>query len=104
MSPDASRPDEANERDETPRRTQIERQFEPRRIVMTSRTDTDRVAPRLPSIATLALAALRWLATANDRARQRRALLELDDRMLADIGISRGEADAEAAKLHRWTR
>jgi uncharacterized protein YjiS (DUF1127 family) len=61
-------------------------------------------APRLPSPIAMALAGLRWLATANERARQRRALLELDDRLLNDIGISRGEANAEATRLHWWTR
>jgi uncharacterized protein YjiS (DUF1127 family) len=33
-----------------------------------------------------------------DRARQRRRLLELDDRMLRDIGIGRTAAWAEAQK------
>ena len=33
-----------------------------------------------------------------DRPQQRRALLELDDRMLADIGISRRQASEEARK------
>lgn len=32
------------------------------------------------------------------RQRQRRALLKLNEQMLKDIGISRGEAEAEAAK------
>ena len=34
----------------------------------------------------------------NERARQRRALGKLDDRLLADIGISRAAAAHEAAK------
>jgi uncharacterized protein YjiS (DUF1127 family) len=38
-----------------------------------------------------------WLA----RARSRRALLHLDDRMLRDIGLCRADARAEAAK-HFW--
>ena len=33
-----------------------------------------------------------------DRQRQRRALLELDDHLLNDIGVSRGEAIAEGHK------
>jgi uncharacterized protein YjiS (DUF1127 family) len=33
-----------------------------------------------------------------DRQRQRRALLELDDHLLNDIGVSRGEAIAEGRK------
>ncbi|WP_428604577.1 DUF1127 domain-containing protein [Sedimenticola sp.] len=32
------------------------------------------------------------------RQRQRRALLQLDERMLSDIGISRSEAESEANK------
>jgi len=38
---------------------------------------------------------LLWL---HDRQRQRRALLELDDRLLADIGITREQAQAEGRK------
>ena len=38
--------------------------------------------------------AIAWL----DRARQRRQLAELDDRLLRDIGVSRGDIEAEAAK------
>ncbi len=34
----------------------------------------------------------------NDRARQRHHLSELDDRLLADIGVSRAAAAHEAAK------
>jgi uncharacterized protein YjiS (DUF1127 family) len=34
----------------------------------------------------------------HDRARERRALMELSDHMLRDIGISRAEAHGEAAK------
>jgi uncharacterized protein YjiS (DUF1127 family) len=37
---------------------------------------------------------LRW----HELARQRRALLALDDRMLKDIGISRAEAEGEACR------
>lgn len=37
---------------------------------------------------------LGWL----DRARERRALGRLDDRMLADLGLSRADADAEVDK------
>ncbi len=42
-----------------------------------------------------------WLGTLarmHDRWQQRQALLELDDRMLTDIGISRAQARAEAQK------
>jgi uncharacterized protein YjiS (DUF1127 family) len=34
----------------------------------------------------------------HDRARERRALMQLSDQMLRDIGISRAEARGEAAK------
>lgn len=37
-----------------------------------------------------------------ERWRQRRLLLALDDRMLKDIGLSRCDAEREAAK--RWRR
>jgi uncharacterized protein YjiS (DUF1127 family) len=37
---------------------------------------------------------LRW----HELSRQRRALLALDERMLKDIGISRGEAEREARR------
>lgn len=43
--------------------------------------------------------ALRWI----DRGRQRRLLAELDDRMLADIGITREEALREAYRPF-WRR
>lgn len=47
-----------------------------------------------------------WIALAlhmHDRWRQRRRLLELDDRMLADIGLSRQDALDEARKpFWRW--
>jgi uncharacterized protein YjiS (DUF1127 family) len=39
-----------------------------------------------------------WIKTAAERWRQRRALAEIDDRMLRDMGISRSQAMAEAAK------
>lgn len=38
--------------------------------------------------------ALGWM----DRARQRRHLAELDDRLLRDIGISRAEVEAEMSR------
>jgi uncharacterized protein YjiS (DUF1127 family) len=42
-----------------------------------------------------------WIEVAvwcRERRRQRKALLQLDDRMLADIGISRSQAIGEARK------
>ena len=44
------------------------------------------------------LAAYGALATWNSRQAQRRHLLELDDRLLSDMGLSREQAEAEAAK------
>jgi uncharacterized protein YjiS (DUF1127 family) len=41
---------------------------------------------------------LRWLCRAMARQRQRRALRELDDRMLRDIGLTRDQAQDEARK------
>jgi uncharacterized protein YjiS (DUF1127 family) len=41
---------------------------------------------------------LRWCAWCSARSRQRQALAELDDRLLRDIGKTRPEAMAEAAK------
>jgi len=49
----------------------------------------------LSSLASLAAAALDgW----SERAQGRRRLAALDDRMLADIGISRADAEREASK------
>lgn len=38
------------------------------------------------------------LADAAGRYRQRRALADLDERLLDDIGVTRGQADAECRK------
>jgi uncharacterized protein YjiS (DUF1127 family) len=38
------------------------------------------------------------VSTWHERAHQRRQLLELDDRLLADIGISRDQAQARASR------
>lgn len=43
-------------------------------------------------------ALLDWTSRAWRRARQRRALAALDDARLADLGLSRAAAEAEAAK------
>jgi uncharacterized protein YjiS (DUF1127 family) len=40
----------------------------------------------------------RWYARCSARYRQRQALAQLDDRALKDIGITREQAKAEAAK------
>lgn len=39
-----------------------------------------------------------WCARCYERAEQRRALAELEDRMLRDVGLSRGDALREAEK------
>ena len=41
---------------------------------------------------------LHWYAECSERSRQRQALAELDDHFLKDIGKTRQEAMAEAAK------
>jgi len=51
-------------------------------------------AVRVPS----PLAWVQTLKRQHDRWQQRRALLDLDDRLLADIGITREEAEREASK------
>lgn len=40
----------------------------------------------------------RWCAWCSARSRQRKALWTLDDRLLKDIGVTRQQADAEAAR------
>jgi uncharacterized protein YjiS (DUF1127 family) len=40
----------------------------------------------------------RWCARCSARSRQREALSRLDDRLLEDIGVTRQQANAEAAK------
>ncbi len=47
---------------------------------------------------TLAFSPLRWLCRAMARQRQRRALAELDDRLLRDVGLTRDQAQDEAHK------
>jgi uncharacterized protein YjiS (DUF1127 family) len=44
------------------------------------------------------VARIAYLHTVLTLARERRALMQLDDRMLKDIGIGRGEAYREASK------
>lgn len=64
-----------------------------------------RLARRLGGFAATAFARLlRW----HELARQRRALLALNERMLKDIGITRAEAEREASRpfwsdrIDRW--
>lgn len=58
-----------------------------------------RATPRRRSVSPL----MAWLRAAVRRVRQRRALAELDDRALRDIGVTRVEAQAEANKPF-WRR
>jgi uncharacterized protein YjiS (DUF1127 family) len=51
-----------------------------------------------PAIWPWAAAALDRLLGWHELARQRRALLALDDRMLKDIGITRADAEREASR------
>ena len=41
---------------------------------------------------------LQWCTRCSERSRQRQALAELDDHFLKDIGVTRQQAIAEAAK------
>ena len=55
----------------------------------------------LPLIAVASLSPARllsWVLAADAQARSRRALARIDDHILRDIGLTRQEADAEAAR------
>lgn len=58
------------------------------------------VAPELPAIPWRALPHAAWACVSRfaERRCQRLSLLELDDRLLADIGVARSDAPAEAHK------
>jgi uncharacterized protein YjiS (DUF1127 family) len=43
-----------------------------------------------------------WLWASAERSAQRRALAELDDARLRDIGLTRAEAQVEAARPFWW--
>ncbi len=74
---------------------------------MTTHSIVDRVAngsvgyakpSLLDTIVQGSLAAYGALAAWSSREAQRRHLLELDERLLRDVGLSREDAEAEAAK------
>jgi uncharacterized protein YjiS (DUF1127 family) len=69
--------------------------------------DPSLAVPGARAVPVPALAAARpllaWVRACAERARQRRALSRLDDRLLRDIGVSRSEVDAEQAKW-AWRR
>lgn len=50
------------------------------------------------TVGTIHLAGIRLIALWIERARQRQALADLDDRLLGDIGITRKAATGECAK------
>jgi uncharacterized protein YjiS (DUF1127 family) len=56
---------------------------------------SDRLRPALRSLTG-------WIWTCAERSAQRRALMDLDDDRLRDIGLSRSEARAEAEKPFWW--
>lgn len=58
----------------------------------------ERIRVALATIAGDVVRSIDILARCGERARERRKLLSLDDRMLKDIGIGRAEAWAEADK------
>lgn len=60
---------------------------------ISSRSSSFRAKP-ISAFARLVDTVLSWM----DISRQRRHLLELDDRLLRDIGLSRVDVEAEAAK------
>ena len=65
------------------------------RKAATSSSHLDCAAPYRPGWGTRFLL---WLLRCSERSRQRQALSELDDHFLKDIGKTRPEAMAEAAK------
>lgn len=63
----------------------------------TATSDQSAFFPRFPPEWAQRAPSRLWLWI--DRQRQREALADLDDRLLADIGVSRANAEAECA---RW--
>lgn len=55
-------------------------------------------APTPPAPMRIAAGLWRWIASFRTRARQREALARLDDRLLADVGLTRREAGRETSK------
>lgn len=67
--------------------------------------NTIRIADRRhhPSPGSILAAVVTWLQLCAERGRQRRALLELSDSLLEDIGVSRADAIREGTKPS-WRR
>ena len=61
-------------------------------------SDSARALLASPNLADNAHRFVRWCADSMNRWQQRRVLRTLDDRMLADIGVTRWEMHVEAAK------
>ena len=59
-------------------------------------------APLSPLLAWFAGTAGGWWRARRERARQRRALARLDDRLLRDVGLSRQQMEAEIRRLSFW--
>ena len=55
-------------------------------------------APKLPLLAVVAVRFASLLVTWETRRRTRMHLLELDDHLLRDVGLTRAQAEAEAAR------
>jgi uncharacterized protein YjiS (DUF1127 family) len=97
---------EAIERDRTLHRCQmVERSARsedhvPDRLSATINPD---VAARHHALATVMVAIASWAAHCRNRAAERRALSQLDDRLLRDIGINRTDVAAECRKWF-WIR
>jgi uncharacterized protein YjiS (DUF1127 family) len=74
--------------------------FEPRHfelLALQSVAYTDSTPPRF-FLRTCAVRAGAWLSTVIEQRRQRRTLRQLDDRQLADIGLTRSDVSSETAK------
>jgi uncharacterized protein YjiS (DUF1127 family) len=66
--------------------------------IMSQTISTLRIAPARVSLADRLSSAWRWIAVALDAATTRQHLAELSDHELADIGISRAQAQFEAQR------
>ncbi len=54
--------------------------------------------PRAADLKLLCLSVIAWLSRAMNRSRQRERLMDLDTRILQDIGVTHEQARCEAAK------
>ena len=70
---------------------------------LSMRHDAVRIKGRRMILADVAAAVLRMIGAWRARAEQRRLLIEFDDRLLRDIGLTRSDVDAETLKSF-WQR